>query len=217
MSAISEIIVREYFEIHGFLVRQQRKYIPRTEREDEEMDFLVYNPEPKGSVQNYPAILDNESLNSISCAIVSVKGWHTDVVSPSVIKKMESDLARFAERDFRKYCSSLKEAQDPSTLIRILVIPSITSNKDQRQKTMEILYKMGIEAVIQFRTILWDLINYVHINHNYLKSDVLQVIRILKAYDVFKEPQLTLFEGRRRRKTKPTNKDEGGDYPSAGY
>ncbi|MGB9603144.1 MAG: hypothetical protein ACP5MG_00435 [Verrucomicrobiia bacterium] len=214
MSAISEIIVREYFEIHGFLVRQQRKYIPRTEREDEEMDFLVYNPEPKGAIQSYPIVLDSQSLKAVSCAIVSVKGWHTDLVSPSVIKKMEPDIERFVEKDYRKYYSSFKESVEPMAMIRILVIPSITSNPEQRQKTVELLYKMGIEGVIQFRTILWDLINYVQVNHNYLKSDVLQVIRILKAYDVFKEPQLTLFERRRRGKkaqTNPSKQDTSAD------
>lgn len=200
MSAISENIVREYFEIHGFLVRQQRKYIPRTEREDEEMDFLVYNPEPVGTIEKFPIILDSEKLKSISSAIVSVKGWHSDVVSPSIVKKMVPDLERFVEKDFKKYYSSFKES--PETLIRVVVLPSITTNEEQREKTVELLYKMGIEAVIQFKTILWDLIKYVQVNHNYSKSDVLQVIRILKAYDVFKDPQLTLFERRRRGKYK---------------
>ena len=47
MSAVSETIVREYFELHGFLVRQQRKYVAPTRREDEEIDFFVMNPQPR--------------------------------------------------------------------------------------------------------------------------------------------------------------------------
>ena len=35
MSAVSETIVREYFELHEFLVRQGRKYIAQTKREDD--------------------------------------------------------------------------------------------------------------------------------------------------------------------------------------
>ena len=34
MSAVSETIVREYFELHEFLVRQHRKYIGQTRREE---------------------------------------------------------------------------------------------------------------------------------------------------------------------------------------
>ena len=44
MAAVSESIVREYFELHGFFVRQQRKFIPRVQAEDDEIDFLVFNP-----------------------------------------------------------------------------------------------------------------------------------------------------------------------------
>ena len=49
---------------------------------------------------------------------------------------------------------------------------------------------------------LTDLIDQIEVNRNYQKSDLLQVIRILKNYDFFKEPQLELFKPRRRRKKK---------------
>ncbi len=39
MAAVSETIVREYFELHGFFVRQQRKYIARSRPEDEEIEI----------------------------------------------------------------------------------------------------------------------------------------------------------------------------------
>ena len=41
--AVSETIVREYFELHGFFVRQNRKHIA-PKREDDEIDFYVHNP-----------------------------------------------------------------------------------------------------------------------------------------------------------------------------
>jgi hypothetical protein len=37
-------------------------------------------------------------------------------------------------------------------------------------------------------------------NRNYQKSDLLQIIRILKNYDLMKEPQLELFKGTGKRK-----------------
>jgi hypothetical protein len=40
MAAVSETIVREYFELHEFLVRQHQKYITQTRREeDDDIDF----------------------------------------------------------------------------------------------------------------------------------------------------------------------------------
>ena len=47
MSAVSETMVREYFELHEFLVRQHRKYISQTRREDDDIDFFVLNPHPR--------------------------------------------------------------------------------------------------------------------------------------------------------------------------
>ena len=42
MGAASETIVREFFKLHGFFVRQQRKYIAPTRREDEEIDYDLF-------------------------------------------------------------------------------------------------------------------------------------------------------------------------------
>ena len=44
---------------------------------------------------------------------------------------------------------------------------------------------------------LVEIIKGVDKNRNYEKSDILQVIRILKNYDLFKEAQLELFSRRR--------------------
>jgi len=45
-----------------------------------------------------------------------------------------------------------------------------------------------------------DLIEQIEVNRNYQKSDLLQVIRILKNYDFFREPQLELFKPGKRKK-----------------
>ena len=46
MAGFDENIVREYFELHGFLVRQLRKYQVQSRRKlaEEEIDLIVYNP-----------------------------------------------------------------------------------------------------------------------------------------------------------------------------
>jgi len=201
MSAVSEIIVREYFELNGFFVHQQRKYIPRTEEDDEEIDFMVYNPRQQNVPGKVPSILTSESIQFVGCAIVSVKGWHTEVVTPSIVKRMESDLIRLVGKESEKYVSQMKI--QPQSLLKIVVIPALTTNIEQREKTLQMFNALGVNSIIQFKTILNELIEKVQVNHNYSKSDVLQTIRILKAYDLFKEPQMLLFEGRRRKTIKP--------------
>ena len=58
------------------------------------------------------------------------------------------------------------------------------------------------DAGIRFRTMLADLVAQIQVNCNYQKSDLRQMIRILKNYDFFKEPQLELFKAKRRKRSK---------------
>ena len=50
------------------------------------------------------------------------------------------------------------------------------------------------------RTMLTDLVAHTEANRNYQKSDLLQIIRILKNYDFFREPQMELFKSKRRKR-----------------
>jgi hypothetical protein len=53
--------------------------------------------------------------------------------------------------------------------------------------------------VISFRSILQELIASVATNRNYQKSDLLQTLRLLKNYELLKEPQME-FKWKRRTK-----------------
>jgi len=46
---------------------------------------------------------------------------------------------------------------------------------------------------------LLELVSAVSLNRNYEKSDLLQILRILKAYGLVKDPQLEFFEKRGRK------------------
>jgi hypothetical protein len=64
MSAVSETIVREYFEQHEFLVRHARKYIAQTKREDDDIDFFVLNPRATPRAGNQPFVLASGGLET---------------------------------------------------------------------------------------------------------------------------------------------------------
>ena len=57
----------------------------------------------------------------------------------------------------------------------------------------------GVDAILSFRAMLLDLLDKIEINQNYSKSDTLQVMRLLKNYDLLKDPQLDLLSGGVRR------------------
>ena len=196
MSAISEIIVREYFELHGFFVRQQRKYVAPSRREDEEADFFVWNPREQQSDARLPFVLSDGDLKFISRAMVVVKGWHTETFSPAVLANAP-EIFRFVEPVAFKRATQM--FGDDRPLLRILVVPALPHSAEAREQSIGLLRDKGIDAVIPFHTMLAELIAKIETNRNYQKSDLLQTLRILKNYDFFKDPQLELFKPKRSR------------------
>jgi hypothetical protein len=198
LPAISETIVREYFELHGFFVRQQRKYVAPSRREDDEADFFVWNPrhEPPGSA--LPFILSDGDLKFIPRAMIVVKGWHTETFSPAVLANAPEIFRFVAPVAFKRAAQMFG---DEGPLLKVLVVPALPQSAEAREQSIGLLRDKGIDAVIPFHTMLADLIANIETNRNYQKSDLLQTLRILKNYDFFKEPQLELFKaGRARRK-----------------
>ncbi len=190
MSAISETIVREYFELHGFFVRQQRKYVAPARREEDEVDFFVLNPRAAAGA-TLPFVLGSGDLAGVGRALVVVKGWHTETFSPAVLAHAP-EIFRFVQPAAFKQASKLFGSTGPFT--KILVVPALPQDAESRQASIDLLRGKGIDAVIPFRTMLGDLIGHIETNRNYQKSDLLQVIRILKNYDFFAPPQMELFK-----------------------
>jgi hypothetical protein len=79
---------------------------------------------------------------------------------------------------------------------KILVLPSLPTAEPFRSQSVAMLKEHGIDGIISFRSMLLDIIERVEINKSYGKSDTLQVIRILKNYDLLKDAQLDLIAER---------------------
>jgi hypothetical protein len=202
MSAINETIVREYFELHGFLVRQHRKYVaPVRKQQDEEddFDFFVLNPLQQTTSKPLPIVLSSGDLPRVHRAIVVVKGWHTETFSQARLSNTPT-LFRFVEEKVFQQASRAFGADGAPS--KILVLPALPTDANARDQSIALLRSKGIDSVLPFRTILADLVDETQSNRNYEKSDLLQVIRILKNYDFIKEPQLEFFKARRKRATK---------------
>ncbi len=196
MAGVSETIVREYFERLGFFVRQERKYVPRNRSSDEGVDFFVIHPEPQVRSEPLPFVLNSEDVRTLERAVVAVNGWHTESFTPGVLSRAP-EILRFVEpRTFQKAAKAFGAKAAPA---KVLVLPELGQDPVVREQSIALLRERGVDAVILFRVMLVDLIQHVELNRNYQKSDLLQVIRILKIHDLFKEPQLDLFKGRRLR------------------
>lgn len=201
MSAIDEGIVREYFEQNGFLVRQVRKYQvqARKKTDDEEIDLIVYNPRWSRGARRPDFFLFSNELAYLHRAVIAVKPWHTGVFSPSTLKS-SPEIFRFLEDNVIKKADAFfpAEAMDgeetgADELGKILVLPALPTQEPFRSQSVEMLKERGVSGIISFRAMLLDLIDKVEVNRNYRKSDTLEMIRILKNYDLIRDAQLDLL------------------------
>ncbi len=201
MSAIDEGIVREYFEQNGFLVRQPRKYQVAARRKtgDEEVDLVVFNPAWQRSARKPGFFLFSNELPFVRQAVVAVKGWHTGVFTPTMLKS-SPEIFGFLEEKVLKDVTRFfppATADDPAGgVTKILVLPSLPTAEPFRSQSVELLKEHGVDAIISFRAMLLDLLDKVEVNQNYTKNDTLQVMRILKNYDLLKDTQMDFMPDR---------------------
>ncbi|MEI7602619.1 MAG: hypothetical protein WCJ77_03080 [Opitutae bacterium] len=196
MAGFDDSLVREYFEVNGFFVRQSRKYAvqSRRKRADEEGDLYVINPSPRRDVQ-LPFQLFSADLPGITAAVVAVKAWHTTkAITPTMIRK--GDLLEFVRQEAVEAAKSafaeLRQTENEN-LTKILILPGLPAQEPQRAESITLLKQSGVDHVITFRTILENMIQNVESNQSYARSDTLQLLRLLRVYDMVKPAQLELF------------------------
>jgi hypothetical protein len=201
MSAIDEGIVREYFEQYGFLVRQPHKYQVSARRKtgEEEVDLVVFNPAWQRGARKPGFFLFSNELPYVRQAVVAVKGWHTGVFTPTMLKS-SPEIFGFLEdkvlKDVTRFFPASTGDDPAGNFTKILVLPSLPTAEPFRSQSVELLKARGVDAIISFRAMLLDLLDRIEVNQNYTKSDTLQVMRLLKNYDLLKDPQLDFLPER---------------------
>lgn len=204
MSAVNEQIAREYFEAHGFFVKQPNKYVvmARNKRPFEEIDLVI--AKPAGDAQTVPAdiLWSGRHLAGIACAVVSVRGWHTERFSAQTLE-FSPQLFRFASPDA---VASVKPLVGDAPVAKIICLPDLPASPPARTAALEMIRARGVDGVILFPTMIRELAAAVEISNNYEKSDVLQMLRIVKNYDLFRDEQLELFSrAPRKKKARPAS------------
>jgi hypothetical protein len=200
MSGFDEHIVREYFELHGFLVRQVRKYQVQSRRKvaEEEIDLLVYNPTFAPGDREPNFLIFATELPYLHRAVVVVKAWHTiQKFTPNLLKS-SSEILKFLEKNVSKAIEgSFTDTDDTfgpaKDLKRILVLPGLPTSEPYRSESIQLLREQGVDGIISFRSMLLDIIEKIEVNRSYQKSEFLQIMRVLKNYDLLKDSQMGLF------------------------
>ena len=167
------------------------------------MKLLVFNPHASADESSGTGFqLFSADMLQIRRAVVVVKAWHRSRFTPAMLKS-SSRVFDFLKKDVlnktEPYFSVAEESgdagrsSDAGPFSRILVLPAVPTSDPQRSEAIRLLKEGGIDGVITFSTILENLLRHVEVNHSYQKSDLLQLMRVLKIYDMVKEPQMNLF------------------------
>ena len=212
MAAVNEWIVREYLEALGFLVRQPRKYqvVARSKGLHEEVDLLAVNPGiPAGAPLPKAKLWGAAELAQVSAAIVAVRGWHSEKFTAAMLAS-SPEVYRFAEPESVRTAEAELGAANPA---KVLCMADLPTDPDPRAEALGFLKSRGIDGVILFRPMLLELAERVDAKKTYEKSDLLQILRILKNYDLLKSGQMDLFSHSRRRKAAVP--EQTGTLPAA--
>lgn len=213
MSSVNEWVVREYLETLGFLVRQPRKYqvVARSKGLHEEVDLLAVNPAVKtGGALPQPLLWGAPELAQVACAVVTVRGWHSEKFTAAMLAS-SPEVYRFAEPEALRLAAAELGMENPA---KILCMADLPSDPDLRAEALDFLKSRGIDGVILFRPMLLELIERVDVKKTYEKSDVLQILRILKNYGLLKSGQMDLFAQTRRRRAVASVAELTGELPS---
>ncbi len=191
MAAVDEWIAREYFEMLGYFVYQPRKYtVPgRQKLASEEMDLVIVNPTVSREIRPERLLWTSEDFAGVPRAVVGIRGWHTERFYASTFEQVP-DILRFVEPESRRFAAGILGTD---AMANVICLPRLPASGDLKEKTIQALRERGIDGVISFRAMLEELILRVETNRNYEKSDLLQIIRLLKNYELIKNPQLELF------------------------
>lgn len=202
MAGFDENIVREYFELNGFFVRQLRKHAVQTRKKhSEEVDGLVvYNPEASEGAR-FGFQLFASDMPNLRGAVIGIKGWNASKFSPAILKSspktcdfLKKEVIAKLDGYFQTAASTDDTAADPyQKYTKLIVVPGFPSSDVHREECTILLKEKGVDGVIVFSTILENLLRHVAVNHSYSKSELLQMLRVLKIYDMIREPQMTLF------------------------
>lgn len=198
MSSVNEQIVREYLESAGFLVRQPRKYqvVARSKGLEEEVDFLAVNPSGDRAFRPAGLLWKWSDLKKVHAVLVGIRGWHSEKFTAAVLAGAP-EVYRFASPESVQLAESEMGVADP---LKVVCLADLPSSRAQREESLAFLKEKGIDGVLLFRPMLQELAERIDVKKTYEKSDLLQVLRILRNYDLLKDRQMDLFKSPSRRK-----------------
>ncbi|HNR35914.1 MAG TPA: hypothetical protein PKO36_12090 [Candidatus Hydrogenedentes bacterium] len=188
MSDISVQLVRDFFEVNAFHVMTYWQHdTTRARGLEPGLQLFVENTAPlQESARTGDFILRMGDVSSLPRAVVEVRAWHADRFYASVIEANPVLFEVAQEASLERARQIFGCVDVPS----ILVISELPASFEPRQRAIALLQQGGLSHVIEFATILQELVERINAYVSYSPSHTLQTLRLLKRYGLIRRQQM---------------------------
>jgi hypothetical protein len=199
---VEQDLIGAYFESNGFLVRQATiATLATTKKKLNPLPVLaVMNPRATSNDLALNTRLYSADLAKIRFASVAILGWGNSSFSPASLSS-DAQLIKYFKQEIDesriKECFSTKSEWSDAGIgdsLRILVVPALPSSIERLTKLYQMFEGLEVDGVLTLRSILENLLRQSQPAKSYEGREVLQLLRLVKAYGLSKDPQLEIFQ-----------------------
>lgn len=189
LSDLNMQLAREFFELNLFYVLPQWRFEDGG-RDTEASGALLFVEQPRPAVAGDIApLLGPGDVRCIQRAMVEVRAWHADRLYASVVEASPV-FARAGSQPSRAVADAVFNNQDYKI---ILVVSELSTSPKHQEQALQALKNYGIDHIIEFPTMLADMLRLISAQDNYAPSQTLQTMRLLKRYNFIRLQQMELF------------------------
>ena len=209
MSSIEEQVAREYFERNGFFLKhlhiepEMAARVASTKKNKTARHYPAYLVQRQtGRSQNEPLAgrfqLFSSDLGGLALAVMVVVGWSSQGLTLPIFLnggRYRSWIRNEVVPSFNLSIVGLdKEAHPPGVPHKIILLPGLPVTEPYRQECIDLLKAAGADALFSFQTFLESLVSQVPTGSGQATSDLSEIVRLLKVYELVRPPQMDLFE-----------------------
>ena len=194
-------LMEAYFESNGFLVRQAGKpeLLSNTKKHETPRTLAIFNPRVIENNSSMGFRLYTSDLIKIRAGLVSLIGWRNFGFTNGMLNN-DTLLFKFfkklvKENRFESSFNPGAELAESSmgSFLRLLVVPTLPRSENKAGEVFKILQESGVDGILTLRSMLENLLRNAETGKFYSGKPFFQVLMLLKAYDLVKDPQLEMF------------------------
>jgi hypothetical protein len=199
---IEHDLMEAYFESNGFLIRQagRAESVASRKKQESLLTLAIFNPAVLQNSTSLGLRLYTGDLSKIRAALVSLIGWGNSDFSNGMLNN-DGLLVKFLKKEVRDNRVESGFSPGPElaesgmgSFLRLLIVPALPRNETKASEVFTMLQDIGVDGVLTLRSMIENLLRQSEPSKVYTGKPFFQVLKLLKAYELAKEPQLEMFQ-----------------------